>query len=49
MAVRYRMPLAFETTWEVDRQLAALAEMRTWASEQRFVPGRWYVAGHYAQ
>jgi len=48
LAVRYRMPLAFETTWEVNRQLAALEEMRAWAAEQRFVPGRWYVAGHYA-
>ena len=48
LAVRYRMPLAFETSWEVHRQLAALTAMRAWASEQRFVPGRWYVAGHYA-
>ena len=49
LAVRYRMPLTFETTWEVNRQLAALEEMRAWAEAQRFVPGRWYIAGHYAQ
>ncbi|MEO0559117.1 MAG: HEAT repeat domain-containing protein [Bacteroidota bacterium] len=49
LAVRYRMPLAFETTWDVHRQLEALGAMRTWAAEQRFVPGRWYVSGHYAQ
>ncbi|GAB5537521.1 MAG: hypothetical protein Rubg2KO_37700 [Rubricoccaceae bacterium] len=49
LAVRYRMPFAFETTWEVNRQLAALEAMRSWAEEQRFVPGRWYMAGHYAQ
>lgn len=48
LAVRYRMALAFDPSWEVHRQRAAIAEMETWATAQRFVPGRWYVAGHYA-
>ena len=48
LAVRYRMTLPFEPTWEVQRQRAALRAMGEWAAAQRFVPGRWYVAGHYA-
>ena len=48
LAVRYRMTLPFEPTWEVHRQRAALRAMGEWAAAQRFVPGRWYVAGHYA-
>ncbi len=48
LAVRYRMPVPFDPAWEVHRQRAALAAMEAWAASQRFVPGRWYVAGHYA-
>ena len=48
LAVRYRMTLPFEPTWEVHRQRTALMAMGEWAAAQRFVPGRWYVAGHYA-
>ena len=48
LAARYRMPLAFSTLWSVARQQAALREMEAWAAEQRFVPGRYYVAAHYA-
>lgn len=48
LAVRYRMTLPFDPTWEVHRQRAALMAMGEWATAQRFVPGRWYVAGHYA-
>lgn len=48
LAVRYRMAIPFDPMWEVGRQRAALAAMRAWAEVQRFVPGRWYVAGHYA-
>ena len=48
LAVRYRMTLPFDPTWEVHRQRAAIAAMAEWARAQRFVPGRWYVAGHYA-
>jgi hypothetical protein len=47
LVVRYRLPLAFETTWSVARQQAALADLRAWAEAQPFVPGRWYVGGHY--
>lgn len=47
LVARYRLPVAFETTWAVARQQAALAEMRVWAEAQPFVPGRWYVGGHY--
>lgn len=48
LVTRYRLPLAFETTWAVARQQAALADLRAWAEAQPFVPGRWYVGGHYA-
>jgi uncharacterized protein (TIGR02270 family) len=48
LAVRYRMPVAFDATWSVARQQTALAEMRAWADQQAFVPGRWYAGGHYA-
>ena len=48
LTVRYGMPVAFDTTWSVARQQAALAAMRAWAEAQAFVPGRWYVGGQYA-
>ena len=49
LAVRYRMPVAFETTWPVARQRAALAEMTRWAGAQPFVDGRWYVGAQYVE
>jgi uncharacterized protein (TIGR02270 family) len=48
LAVRYRMPIPFDPAWEVDRQRAALGAMAEWAGGAKAVPGRWYVAGHYA-
>ena len=48
LVVRYRMPVAFDTEASVAAQHAALGEMRAWAESQAFVPGRWYVGGHYA-
>ncbi len=48
LAVRYRMPVPFDAGWEVPRQRAALGAMAAWAEASTAVPGRWYVAGHYA-
>ena len=48
LVVRYRMPVAFEATWSVERQRAALAAMTTWAASAPAVAGRWYVGGRYA-
>jgi len=49
LVVRYRMPVAFETTWPVARQRAALADMARWAGAQPFVDGRWYVGAQYVE
>ncbi|PAP75738.1 HEAT repeat domain-containing protein [Rubrivirga marina] len=48
LAVRYRMAVPFDAGWEVGRQRAALEAMAGWAESAKAVPGRWYVAGHYA-
>lgn len=48
LVVRYRLPVAFETTWSVERQQTALAAMTVWAADAPFVAGRWYVGGGYA-
>ncbi len=48
LAVRYRLTVAFDATWGVARQRAALAEMQVWAQSHPAVPGRWYVGGQFA-
>ena len=48
LTVRYRMAVPFDHAWEVGRQRAALEAMAEWAENSKAVPGRWYVAGHYA-
>ncbi|WP_412062079.1 HEAT repeat domain-containing protein [Rubrivirga sp. IMCC45206] len=47
LAVRYRLPLPFDPEADVPRQQAALAALGAWAQGTPFVPGRWYVGGHY--
>ncbi|MGB3543183.1 HEAT repeat domain-containing protein, partial [Rubrivirga sp.] len=48
LAVRYRMDVPFDATWDVAHQRTALEAMRAWADAQHVVPGRWYVSAHYA-
>ncbi|WP_412068656.1 HEAT repeat domain-containing protein [Rubrivirga sp. IMCC43871] len=47
LAARYRLPLPFDPEADVARQQAALAALTAWAEGTPFVPGRWYVGGHY--